>query len=219
MPISNAYIVQYLLDGTSEVPAQIHWREKDAEQVGYVALVEDVDVILEPFYSRAGSRFVLRFRHDGDEFSIAEPAGGGWLGRKFSSEDERHLVRLFRGLIAAVVSQCALRRQRAEQNQDEIRERISRRLLFGQPETRQELSDAHRDRVVVGWPCVAVVGVVFAGGLGGCGWPGGAPCLLLVVLGSVADPGYGGSEGGWVWAGVVGGVRLPPRRGVGVCGG
>ena len=132
MPISNSYIVQYLLDGTSEIPAQIHWCEKDADQIGYVALVEDVDVILEPVYSRAGSRMVLRFRHDGEEFSISEPAGGGWLGRKFSTEDERCLVGLFRGLIAAVTSQCAARRQRADENQEETRVRISRRLLFGE---------------------------------------------------------------------------------------
>ena len=134
MPISDAYIVQYLVDGTSEVPTQIHWCDNDGEQVGYKALVEDVDVFLEPVYSRAGSRLVLKFRHDGEEFRIMEPAGGGWLGRKFSSEDERELVKLFRELNSAIISQCVTRRQRAEQNQEEIRERIGRQLLFGQPE-------------------------------------------------------------------------------------
>jgi hypothetical protein len=134
VPISDAYIIQYLLDGTSDVPAEIHWREKDAEHVGYVAQLEGVDVILEPVYSRAGSRLALRFCHDGEEFSISEPAGGGWLGRKFSTDDERHLVKLFRRLIDAVVSQCSIRRQRAEQNQEEIRERISHRVLFGEPQ-------------------------------------------------------------------------------------
>ena len=147
MPISDAYIVQYLLDGTSEVPAAIHWREKDTEQVGYTAHVEDVDVILEPVYSRAGSRLLLRFRQGGDEFSIGEPAAGGWLGRKFSTEDECHLARLFRELSAAVASQCVRRRQRAEQNQEAIRERIGRRLLFGQAEARPELFDAHSNGV------------------------------------------------------------------------
>ena len=132
MPISDAYIIQYLLDGTSETPVEIHWCEKEAEQAGYVAQLEGVDVILEPVYSRGGSRLSLRFRHDGEEFSINEPTGGGWLGRKFSSEDERHLVRLFRGLMEAVVSQCNIRRQRAEQNQEEVRERISHRMLFGE---------------------------------------------------------------------------------------
>jgi len=133
VPISDAYIVQYLLDGTSEVPAQIHWCEKDSEHFGYVARVEEVDLFLELMYSRAGSRLILRFCHAGEEFGISEPAGGGWLGRKFSSEDDRNLVRLFRGLLKAVVSQCNIRRQRAEQNQEEIRERISHRLLFGEP--------------------------------------------------------------------------------------
>ena len=133
MPISDTYIVQYLLDGTAEVPSEIHWHEKDPEQAGYVAQLEGVDVILEPVYSRAGSRLVLRFRQGDEEFTVPEPSGRGWLGRRFSTEDEQHLVRLFRGLLAAVVSQCASRRQRAEQNQMEIRERISHRLLFGAP--------------------------------------------------------------------------------------
>jgi hypothetical protein len=134
VPISDSYIIQYLLDGTLAAPAEIHWREKDAESAGYVAQLEGVDVLLEPVYSRGGSRLLLRFCHGGEEFVIREPAGGGWLGRKFSTEDERHLVRLFRSLVKAVVSQCATRRQRAEQNQETIRERISHRVLFGEPQ-------------------------------------------------------------------------------------
>jgi len=147
VPISDAYIVQYLLDGTSEVPAAIHWREKDTDKIGYTAQMQDVDVSLEPVYSRAGSRLLLRFRQGSDEFSIGEPAAGGWLGRKFSTEDECRLAKLFQELSTAVVSQCARRRQRAEQNQEQIRERIGRRLLFGQPEARPELFDAHSNGV------------------------------------------------------------------------
>ena len=149
MPISDAYIIQYLVDGTREVPETICWREKFTEQMGYAALVEGVNVILEPEYSRAGSHLTLRFRHDDDEFRICEPADGGWLGRKFATEDERTLVKLFRELMAAVTAQCAQRRVRAERNRDELRDQITRRLLFGQRETRQELSDAYRDRVGV----------------------------------------------------------------------
>src|ERR1700730_13373347 len=73
VPISDTYIVQYLFDGTSDVPAQIHWCDTDGEQVGYKALVEDVNVFLEPVYSRAGSRLLLKFRHNGEEFRIIEP--------------------------------------------------------------------------------------------------------------------------------------------------
>lgn len=136
MPTSDAYIVQYLLDGTSETPPEIHWREKDAEQSGFVASVENVEVILEPVYSRAGSRLLLRFCHDGEEFNIFEPARRGWLGRKLSrEEDERDLAKLFNDLTCAVASQCAGRRLRAAENQEQIRERISSRLLFGESAT------------------------------------------------------------------------------------
>jgi hypothetical protein len=150
VPISDDYIVQYLVNGTREVPETIFWCEKSTEQMGYAAAVEGVEVMLESAYSRAGSHLVLRFRHNDDEFRIFEPAGGGWLGRKFSTEDERHLVTLFRELSAAVSAQCAQRRLRAERNRELIRDQISRRMLFGQRETRQELADAYRDRVGVG---------------------------------------------------------------------
>ena len=80
MPISDSYVIQYLLDGTVAVPAEIH------------------------------------------------------------------LVSLFRGLIKAVVSQCIIRRQRAEQNQEEIRERICHRVLFGEPQ------EAVRKPVIAGPP-------------------------------------------------------------------
>jgi hypothetical protein len=149
VPISDSYILQYLVDGTREVPEAISWRE-NPDQLGYQARVEGVDAILEPEYSRAGSHLILRFRYNDDEFRICEPAVGGWLGRRFSTEDELHMVRLFRELITAVAAQCATRVLRAERNREQIREQISRRLLFGQSEARQELADAHRDRVRIG---------------------------------------------------------------------
>jgi hypothetical protein len=149
VPISDAYIIQYLVDGTRKVPETICWREKSAEHMRYEALVEGVEVILEPEYSRAGSHLVLKFRHNDDEFRILEPAAGGWLGRKFATDEERHLVKLFRELIAAVTAQCAQRRVRAERNRELIREQISRRMLFGQREARHDLSDAYRDRIGV----------------------------------------------------------------------
>jgi len=150
VPISDAYIIQYLVDGTREVPETICWREKSAEQMGYAVLIEGVEVILEPEYSRAGAHLTLRFRHNNDEFRICEPAAEGWLGRKFATEDERTLMRLFRELMVAVTAQCAHRRVRAERHMDQIREQISRRMLFGQRENRQNLVDAYRDRVGVG---------------------------------------------------------------------
>jgi len=150
VPISDAYIIQYLVDGTREVPETLCWREKSPEQTGYAVLVEGVEVILESEYSRAGAHLTLRFRHNDDEFRICEPAAGGWLGRKFATEDERNLVKLFHELVAAVTAQCAQRRVRAERNLELIREQISRRMLFGQREARHELSDAYRDRIGVG---------------------------------------------------------------------
>lgn len=136
MPISDAYIVQYLLDGTAEFPAPIRWREKDTNALGFLTRIEDVDVTLEPSYSRTGSHMVLRFQHDGEEFLICEPVRRGWLGRRFLTHDEREMNVLFRELVAAVSAQCAERRQRAEHNHQQIRERIGRQLLFGRVSSR-----------------------------------------------------------------------------------
>lgn|GEM_PF-4693121 len=136
MPISDAYIVQYLLDGTARVPAQITWTQRNAEHAAFLACVEDVDVIFEPIYSRTSSRLVLRFQHAGEQFSICEPARRGWLGRKFWTEDERRLALLFRELAAAISSQCTARRHHSESHQDEIRDRIGRQLLFGRATSR-----------------------------------------------------------------------------------
>jgi hypothetical protein len=146
VPISDTYIIQYLVDGTREAPTAICWDEKPGEQTGYQALVEGVEVILEPLYSRGGSRWILRFRDSAGEFQLCEPASGGWLGRKFSTEDELSLVDLFRELMSAVSSQCAERQLQRERNREQVRERITRQLLFGQPDE-PALPDAYRHRV------------------------------------------------------------------------
>jgi hypothetical protein len=88
----------------------------------------------------------LRFRDSAGEFQLCEPAGGGWLGRKFSTEDELSLVDLFRELMSAVSSQCAERQLQRERNREQVRERITRQLLFGQPDE-PALPDAYRHRV------------------------------------------------------------------------
>jgi hypothetical protein len=144
VPISDAYIVQFLLDRTADVSSEIHWREKDADQIGYTARIGDVEVILESLCSRAGSHLILRFRHCGDEFSISAPTFAGWLGRKFLREDQRALTELFRELNAEVASQCASRRQRTEQNRELIREQIGRRLLFGPAPSRCDVEKIDR---------------------------------------------------------------------------
>lgn len=120
MPISDAYVVQYLLEGASAVPLRIVWQE--GESAGYVATIGDVRVELLSGQSPAGLRSVLRFVWACDEFCIEDPQSGGFLSRRYADEGDRSLADLW----------CRLN---AYEKRDEIRERIYHRLLFGQPES------------------------------------------------------------------------------------
>lgn len=137
MAISDNYVVQYLLEGTSRAQEAILWQERQADRAAFVTRVGEVQVELENAYSRAGSHLELRFRRGEDEFTIREPAGRGWLGRKYSTEDEGNLAHLLRSLLRAASLQCRHRRLHALQNADQIRERVYHHLLFGEPAVEQ----------------------------------------------------------------------------------
>ena len=131
MPISDTYVVQYLVQGTCRAQPPIVWREQDHS--GYVARVGNVQVELENACSRSGSFLVLRFRYADHELEIREPSAQGWFGRHYATEDQRNLATLLRGLMRAAARQCHHRRMRAIENPEQVREEVYRHLLFEQP--------------------------------------------------------------------------------------
>jgi hypothetical protein len=133
MPVSDTYLVQYLVQETVRVQHRIVWRER-ATETGYAATVGSLEVELERIPSRSGSRLALRFRGVQDEFQIYEPASHGWLGRQYSTPDEYVLADLLRELMRAAEIQCRERRLNALQNPEPIRERVFHQLVSGLPE-------------------------------------------------------------------------------------
>jgi hypothetical protein len=129
VPVSDAYLVQYLLQETVRAQHGIVWRERSTE-AGFVASVGSLKVALEAISSRGGSRLALQFRGVQDEFQIQEPLSQGWFGRHYSTPDESILADLLRDLMRAVETQCRERRLSALQNPEAVRDRVFRQLLF-----------------------------------------------------------------------------------------
>jgi hypothetical protein len=132
--ISDAYVVQHLLEATSDFQPGIVWQESPTQSAGFVARVGDIHLLLEQVHNRAGSRLVLQLRYTLVEFCIVEPLACGRFGQKYSTEEERDLAKLLRSLMRAAALQCRHRRQHALAHAEEIRERICHHLLFEQPD-------------------------------------------------------------------------------------
>jgi len=131
MAVSNTYVVRHLLQETLRPDGGIVWHERPMEQAGYTTCAGDLRIELERVYCRAGSRLLLRFRCDNDDFSLLEPEGHGWFGRRYHSEDDATLAELMRTLMRAAGRQCHQRRVKSLENPNDVRERVYQNLLFG----------------------------------------------------------------------------------------
>jgi hypothetical protein len=83
--ITDAYTVQFLLEGTLASPPRVVWRESGsalAAQAGGVA------VGLCQNHDRAGSRLSLSLRRGEDTFSLHQPLNFGWISKRYASSDD-----------------------------------------------------------------------------------------------------------------------------------
>jgi hypothetical protein len=127
MAVSETYVVQFLLQNTlGSQPATV-WAEKD---FGYRTKVRSVEVALDIVPSRAGERIFLTLSSEGQRTFIAEPPDLGLLTPSYESEEKRNLAFLLRELARNVVKSCAQPNQ--ELPEEEVRETVFRRLLFGE---------------------------------------------------------------------------------------
>lgn len=133
MPVSDTYLVQYLLQETTRAQHAIAWRERVAE-AGFVADVGSLEVALESVASRGGSRLSLIFRGAADHFQISEPVSDGWFCRRYATPEEHALADLLQDLMRTVEMQCRERRLNTLLNPEPVRERVFRQLVFGAPE-------------------------------------------------------------------------------------
>ncbi|MEQ1885240.1 MAG: hypothetical protein ABL967_09280 [Bryobacteraceae bacterium] len=130
MPVSDLYVVQYLLQETSRANGGIEWEERSRERAGFTARVGGVGVELENAHFRAGTVVMLRFQSSGESFAICEPMPQGWLAQSYESDDDRTLAATMRDLMSCVSRQCAERRSSALDHAWEIRQRVYEQLLF-----------------------------------------------------------------------------------------
>ncbi len=137
MPVSDTYLVQYLLQETVRTQHGIAWRERVME-AGFVADVGSLEVALESAASRGGARLSLQFRGAADNFQIYEPLSDGWFCRRYATPQEHALADLLRDLMRTVEMQCRERRLNTLLNPEPVRERVFRQLVFGGPERTAE---------------------------------------------------------------------------------
>jgi hypothetical protein len=127
MPISDNYVVQYLLQETQASSESILWTEKESQ--GYVANFRGIQLDLDSIPSRAGSRLFLSISCVAERIQIHEPLNRGIFAPRYESEDERRLVGLLKELTAAISAQCAARRKRSAEKTEVIRQSIYGRLI------------------------------------------------------------------------------------------
>jgi len=131
MPISDNYVVQYLVQNTDAGDGSLVWRETEFE--GYVASLNDIKIEFGCAPGRTGARSFLTLSTVLSSIQIVEPYNVGIFRPKFANEDEERLAGLMKSLGQAIRRQCSARRQRETEFAGPIREDIYRRLLGTSP--------------------------------------------------------------------------------------
>ncbi len=129
--VSDTYTIRFLLQATEATPARVTWRE--GVSGGFVTRVDGVDILVEEIHTRPAVRLGLRLRYRDDELWLYSPLPVGWLGREYTSDNDRELADLMSDLLRAASTQCARRMNYDFEHPEEVRERIYQQLLFGQP--------------------------------------------------------------------------------------
>jgi hypothetical protein len=127
MPISDAYVVQYLLQETCAHRNPLLWSEKNAEE--FSANLHGVDVELYSLRDRGGARLYLTLLAYPERIDLSEPVNKGFLGENYDSVDEADMAHWLRELLRRAARQCAARSQRTPEAVEVIREHIYRRLI------------------------------------------------------------------------------------------
>lgn len=123
MPISDAYVAQYLLQQTCAEQDALLWSERDSKC--FSANLHGVEVELYTLRERV----YLTLLAFPERIDICEPVNHGSFYEKYDSEADATLSRNLRELMAKAERQCAKRLNRSDQEPENIRESIYRRLI------------------------------------------------------------------------------------------
>ncbi|MBN9662740.1 MAG: hypothetical protein J0H49_31365 [Acidobacteria bacterium] len=128
MAVSDLYVAQFLLDATQAAQPPLEWQLEDGGV--YSAHLNGVRLSLFHARTMGWSGLCLSFSRGDEVAHIEEPRPVALFGRKFRNEDEERLAGALKELARAISSQCHLRKMRAWDLRDSIRESLYRRILF-----------------------------------------------------------------------------------------
>src|SRR5262245_14396554 len=114
MPISDSYMLQYLLQGTRSSAGSIQWQE--TEDRGFVTFLNGVRVEFYGIPTRTGLRLCVTFSCAASEcvnrtVQVVEPVKSGIFSPAYDDENDRQLAELLRELSLAIHRQAYDRRQ------------------------------------------------------------------------------------------------------------
>jgi hypothetical protein len=117
------------VQGTEAASHPICWQESDAG--GYWADVKGVRVEVSQSAGPTGGCAYLSFAQGAEKVYITEPQASSIFGVKYDDEDQRRLAELIRILSHRIARQCATRRTRALDQDQELRQHIFQCLVLG----------------------------------------------------------------------------------------
>lgn len=120
MPVSDQYVVEYLLQQTRG--GDLRWRRNE---VGYfVTAVNGVDLSLYTLPGSTGTRVALEFSLRGWKTSVVEPFASGFLTRHYKTEDDRRLAATIQFLWAECSRLCAAEEDARDRHEE-------KQVIFG----------------------------------------------------------------------------------------
>jgi|WetSurMetagenome_2_1015567.scaffolds.fasta_scaffold114381_4 hypothetical protein len=131
MPISDSYIIQYLLQETRDGGPSVVWREAGSEE--YTTSIRDMRIELHSVHSRAGARLYLSIVCARGRIHIEEPPNIGFFRKRYRSESQRYLAEMMEELARSVGRQCDKRRRELSAGAEDIRQTVYRRLIGVSP--------------------------------------------------------------------------------------
>jgi hypothetical protein len=132
MPVSECYVIDYLLRETDDRPASLDWTE--SESGGFLALFHDVRIQMYSVQSMSGPRLCLEFGLAHDKIYVQEPCKVAFFGCQYRTEADAEVAARLHELYAAIARQVRIRLAAASEHEVQIRESIFRQVLFGTSE-------------------------------------------------------------------------------------
>jgi hypothetical protein len=127
--LSEVLVMEYLVQETDRPVDPILWKDSDSDRL--LAQVHGVKLELQEFNTRTGHFLSLTLTYGEHTARLTEPAQPPLFGRTKGNEDHRKVALLLVTLHKLAAAQIARRRQEAIRNQDQIRQSLFRRLIFG----------------------------------------------------------------------------------------